>query len=100
MPTEGAVKRAIQRERRKKFPGEPASALDAKVEGEWSQTLGHDEWLIGDVRLNEDRVLIFTTGENARILAVRTDFLLIFINFLFFFKESKRNIFSLSIDIL
>ena len=71
LESEGALTRAIQRKRRTLFPRDPATANDLLLQGEWVRTFGDDPWLLSDLRVNEDRVLIFTTEANIRILAVK-----------------------------
>ncbi len=67
---DSAITRAIQRERRKTFPPEPRTVNELSLEGEWRSACGGDEWLVGDVKVNDDRVLIFATQSNLRILDV------------------------------
>ena len=70
MPSEPALTRAIQRKRRRLFPREPANAMQLHLQDEWTRTIGEDNWLIGEITLNQDRIFIFATEENIRILAV------------------------------
>ena len=70
MGTEGALKRAIQRERRKKFPAEPKTAMELQLEGEWRETINGEDWVNGDLQINQERVLIFASDHNLRLLEV------------------------------
>ena len=70
MGTEKALKRAIQRERRKKFPPEPSTALELTLDGEWRKTISGEDWLNGDLKINDERVIIFASTGNLRLLEV------------------------------
>ena len=67
------MKRAIQRERRKKIPEPPKSLSDLEIPDEWRTTSKGDNWLLVDITLEgTDRVIIFCTEQNLRHLGRST----------------------------
>ena len=73
LPKEATVKRAIQRERRKKIPEPPKSLSDLEIPDEWRTTSKGDNWLLVDITLEgTDRVIIFCTEQNLRHLGRST----------------------------
>ena len=57
LPKEATLKRAIQRERRKKIPEPPKSLVDLEIPDEWRTTSKGDNWLLADLSLEgTDRV--------------------------------------------
>ena len=73
LPKEATVKRAIQRERRKKIPEPPKSLSDLEIPDEWRTTSKGDNWLLSDISLEgTDRVILFSTEQNLRHLGRST----------------------------
>ena len=69
MPKETAVKRKIQRERRKRIPEPPKTLSELDIPEAW-QTISNGElWLLVDLDLEgSDRILLFCTEQNLRHL--------------------------------
>ncbi len=68
--SEDAHKRAMQRERQKIFTTEPQNAIDFQISDEWAKSLKKEDWLLSDLKIGEDRILIFSTFSNLQILSV------------------------------
>lgn len=64
MPSDNAIKRAIQRIRNKSIPRDPDTAIDIALKGQWRNTIAGDCFLFVDITIDGERVLGFLTGAN------------------------------------
>ena len=67
-PKESAVKRTIQRQRRQFIPETPKSLDDLTIPDDWQTTTHGTQFLLCDVQLESDRLIIFCTDGNLRQL--------------------------------
>lgn len=74
LPSEAALKQAIQRRRRGVRPKDPDTAADVLISGEWAQTLEGKEWFLGEVSVISDKGYVFATEDNLRRLNVSSCF--------------------------
>lgn len=71
-PKESAVKRTIQRQRRKVMPDIPKSLDELTIPEDWQKSGKGDQWLLCDTHYGSDRLLIFCTDTNLRHLCRST----------------------------
>jgi hypothetical protein len=70
MPSLNALRRVVTRSRRsEEFPPEPQSASDVNIPNSLCNTLRGNLFLIKDRKIEQKRLLIFTTKENVRHLS-------------------------------
>lgn len=72
LPNRDAMRRMIQRQRRKNLPPMPATLSDLNIEGEWRQTNSGEPWIIFDRSVDDDpnnRMIIFCDDSSLGYLA-------------------------------
>ena len=70
LPSEVALKQAINRKRRAIRPKDPETAANLEICGTWTETLDGANWYIGETGVGGDCCYIFSTEDNLRKLNV------------------------------
>lgn len=68
LPSRDALRQTIKRIRSSDLPAEPRSLDELVVPEDLRKTLGGSDFLVRDIVLEEDRILLFTTIENVQYL--------------------------------
>ena len=68
LPTLAHLKSSLHRNRRSRLPPMPESRADVHFDGEWTKTASGEDFLMAEDGQGEDRVIMFATDVNIKLL--------------------------------